>query len=126
MIADHQNQGRPMLQITHDSHARRLSAQLEGHTGLLDYKLDRNVMSITHTRVPQPIGGRGVAAELMRGALDLAAANGWTVKPVCSFAVAYMKKHPSDTADAHLEEMLDEALDESFPASDSPAVGGVN
>jgi predicted GNAT family acetyltransferase len=82
-------------------------------------------MSITHTRVPRPIGGRGVAAELMRSALDLAAANGWTVNPVCAYAVAYMKRHPAAQADSHLEELLDEALEESFPASDSPAVGGV-
>jgi predicted GNAT family acetyltransferase len=26
-------------------------------------------MTITHTGVPQPIGGRGIAAELMRNAL---------------------------------------------------------
>jgi hypothetical protein len=115
-----------MLQINHDSHAHRLSTELEGQTGLLDYELDGQVMSITHTRVPRPIGGRGVAAELMRSALELAAANGWTVKPICSYAVEYMQRHPAGRTDAHLEELLDEALDESFPASDSPAVGGVD
>jgi predicted GNAT family acetyltransferase len=114
-----------MLQINHDSRAHRLSTELEGQIGLLDYELDGQVMSITHTRVPRPIGGRGVAAELMRSALDVAAANGWTVKPVCAYAVAYLKRHPATAPDSHLEELLDEALDESFPASDSPAVGGV-
>ena len=116
----------PMLQINHDSRAHRLSAQLEGQTAQLDYELDGNVMSITHTRVPRPIGGRGVAAQLMQAALDLAATNGWTVKAICSYAVAYMRKHVSGTTDAHLDALLDEALDESFPASDSPAVGGVD
>jgi uncharacterized protein len=115
-----------MLQIKHDSHASRLTVELEGHTGQLDYVLAGNVMSITHTRVPSAIGGRGVAAELMRSALDLAASNKWTVNAVCSYAIAYMKRHPPQGADAHLDELLDEALDESFPASDPPAVGGVN
>ena len=114
------------MQINHDARAHRLSAALEGQTGLLDYDLDGKVMSITHVRVPRPISGRGVAAELMRSAVDLAAANGWTVKPVCSYAVAYLKRHPAGGTDAHLEELLDEALDESFPASDPPAVGGVD
>src|SRR5271165_5930385 len=104
-----------MLQINHDSRAHRFSAQLEGQTGLLDYSLDGTVMSITHTRVPREIGGRGVAAELMRSALDLATANGWTVNPICSYAVAYMKRHPSTGAKEHLEALLDEALEESFP-----------
>jgi predicted GNAT family acetyltransferase len=115
-----------MLQINHDSDAHRLSVELEGQTGLLDYEIDGKVMSITHTRVPRPIGGRGVAAELMRSALDLAAANGWTVRPICSYAIAYMKRQPSERTDVHLEELLDESIEESFPASDSPAVGGVN
>lgn len=115
-----------MLQVQHDSQSRRLSTQVDGHTGQLDYELDGNVMRITHTRVPSEIGGRGVAAELMRSALGLAATHGWTVKPVCSYAVAYMQRHPTPGAAAHLDELLDEALDESFPASDPPAVGGVN
>jgi predicted GNAT family acetyltransferase len=114
-----------MLQINHDARAHHLSTDLEGQTGLLDYALDGKVMSITHVRVPHPIGGRGVAAELMRSALDLAAANGWSVKPVCGYAVAYMKRHPTVASDSHLDALLDEALEESFPASDSPAVGGV-
>jgi predicted GNAT family acetyltransferase len=115
-----------MLQIDHDSARRQLSTQLQGHTAQLDYELDGSVMSITHTRVPPPLRGRGVAAELMRSALHLATTQGWTVKPVCAYAVAYMKRHPDAGADAHLEDLLDEALEESFPASDPPAVGGAN
>ena len=45
--------------------------------------------------------------------------------PACSYAAAYMAKHPQDSAEQrHIDELLDEALDESFPASDSPSVGG--
>jgi len=116
----------PTLQIKHDTHTHRLSTELEGHTARLDYELDGNVMSITHTRVPREIEGRGVAGELMRHALELAAANGWIVKPVCSYAVAYMARHPAPSTNAHLEDLIDESLEESFPASDPPAVGGVN
>lgn len=114
-----------MLQIDHIL-GHRLSAQVEGQTALLEYEVQGGLMNITHTRVPPLIRGRGVAAELMRSALELAAANGWTVNPVCAYAVAYMKRHPDEQADSHNEELLDEALEESFPASDPPAVGGVD
>jgi predicted GNAT family acetyltransferase len=115
-----------MLHIEHDRQAHRLLVSIEGQTAQLDYQLDGKVMHITDTRVPHPIDGHGVAAELMRTALELATENGWTVTPACSYAIAYMKNHPAEGPAAHLDELLDEALNETFPASDPPAVGGVD
>lgn len=83
-------------------------------------------MTITHTRVPQEIGSRGIAAELMRAALKVAAEEGWSVNPQCSYAAAYMRRRSPAPDKVHTEALLDEALEESFPASDSPAVGGAN
>jgi predicted GNAT family acetyltransferase len=51
-------------------------------------------MTITHTLVPEAIGGRGVAADLTRAALETARANGWKVVPMCSYAVTYLRRHP--------------------------------
>ena len=113
-----------MSTINHDPAALRFSTEVDGHLARLDYTLSNKVMSITHTRVPPEIGGRGVAAELMRAALEVANTAGWSVDPQCSYAVAYMRKHHLPTAQGHIDELLDEALDESFPASDSPSVGG--
>jgi uncharacterized protein len=111
-----------MSTVSHDAATQRFTTEVAGHTGELDYTLSGNVMNITHTRVPPAIGGRGVAAELMKAALNTAQEQRWTVNPVCSYAVAYLQRHPDPRG--HLEELLDEALDESFPASDSPSVGG--
>jgi hypothetical protein len=111
--------------IDHDPAMQRLTTEVDGRTGELDYTLNGSVMNITHTRVPAAIGGRGVAAELMRAALRLAADRGWSVNPVCSYAVEYLKRHAADQRH-HLDDLLDEALDETFPASDPPAVGGVS
>ena len=82
------------LPISHDAAGRRFSTEVEGHRAELDYRLDGTVMHITHTGVPSAIGGRGIAAGLMKAALAHAEAAGWTVVPACSYANAYMTKHP--------------------------------
>jgi uncharacterized protein len=113
-----------MIAVSHDAGAHRFTTEVEGSHAYLDYTLAGDVMTITHTRVPPAIGGRGIAAELMRTALAAARGAGWSVKPACSYAVAYMARHPQEPDRQHVEDLLDEALDESYPASDSPSVGG--
>jgi hypothetical protein len=115
-----------MSTINHDQNEHHFSTEVEGHRAELDYTAAGGVMTITHTRVPQAIGGRGIAAELMRAALQFANEQGWSIDPACSYAEAYMRRHAREPDKKHTDDLLDEALDESFPASDSPAVGGVN
>jgi predicted GNAT family acetyltransferase len=115
-----------MSAISHDQAAHRFAIEVDGSRAQLEYTLARGVMTITHTRVPPAIGGRGIAAELMAAALAAARTAGWSVNPACSYAAAYMAKQAQDGGRQHVEDLLDEALEESFPASDSPAVGGIN
>jgi uncharacterized protein len=115
---------RNMSTISHDQAAHQFATEVDGHRAELDYALADGVMTITHTRVPQAIGGRGIAAELMRDALKFAGERRLSINPACSYAEAYMRKHAQSADKRHIDELLDEALDESFPASDSPSVGG--
>ena len=110
--------------ISHDHGAMQFSTEVDGHRAQLDYTVANGVMTITHTGVPAAIGSRGIAAELMRAALKVAAERGWSINPACSYAAAFMRKHALAPEKAHIDELLDEALEESFPASDSPSVGG--
>jgi uncharacterized protein len=112
-----------MAAVNHDASAHRFTTEVEGQHAVLHYTISGDVMTITHTGVPRAIGGRGVAGELMRAALSTARNAGWKVIPVCSYAAAYMARHPKDDDKRHQDDLLDEALDESFPASDSPSVG---
>ena len=50
-----------MSVIDHDSDAHRFTTEVDGHRALLDYTVAGDVMTITHTRVPEAIGGRGIA-----------------------------------------------------------------
>jgi predicted GNAT family acetyltransferase len=82
------------MDIVHDTHAHRFTVAVEGHRGVIDYTLRDGVMVITHTGVPPAIGGRGIAAELTRAALDTARREGWKVVPACSYAAAFIRRHP--------------------------------
>jgi hypothetical protein len=113
-----------MNTIEHDSSAHRFSTEVEGLRAGLDYTLAGDVMTITRTDVPEPISGRGIAADLMRAALNAARSAGWKVVPHCSYAAAYLRRHPDEEERRHEDDLLDEALEESFPVSDSPSVGG--
>ncbi len=85
-----------MIEVRHEAAARRFVADVEGRQAVLDYTLYGDVMTITHTGVPPAIGGRGIAGELMRAALSAARSAGWKIIPACSYAAAYMAKHPQD------------------------------
>ena len=50
--------------------------------------------SVTHTETPPSLRGRGIASELVKGALDLIRADGHQVIASCGFVVDYLRKHP--------------------------------
>lgn len=49
---------------------------------------------LVHTEVSPALEGRGLASDLVVGALDDIRANGLRVVPVCPFVRAYLRKHP--------------------------------
>lgn len=83
-----------MITVIQDTERSRFTATVDGVLCVLDYQLQDGEMAITHTGVPSQVGGRGIAAELTRQALLMARANGWTVRPLCSYAAVYMRRHP--------------------------------
>lgn len=82
------------LQVQHDPRTQRFLASVDGVQAELDYECSAGVMRLTHTGVPSAIGGRGVAAELVRTALEHARAEGLKVVPACSYVAGYIKRHP--------------------------------
>ncbi|MEJ7745905.1 MAG: GNAT family N-acetyltransferase [Luteimonas sp.] len=80
--------------ITHDRVGRKFTTSVDGHEGHVDYESDDGRIVITHTVVPAEIGGRGIAAELVKAALDFARDEGLKVEPRCSYAEGYLQKHP--------------------------------
>jgi predicted GNAT family acetyltransferase len=80
--------------IVHRPEEYCFTCEVDDHTCVLDYHLNGQTMTITHTGVPEAVGGRGLAAALTRAALDCARKEGWSIVPMCSFAAVYIKRHP--------------------------------
>lgn len=80
--------------IRHDEAGQRFVVDIDGHLGVLEYTLAHGVMRLVHTGVPAAIGGRGVAGDLVRNALDFARTRGYKVRPECAYAAAWMQRHP--------------------------------
>ena len=86
------------LSIEHLPELGRFQAVVEGHACVADYRLADGVMAITHTEVHPSLGGRGIAAALVQALLDHARAHSLKVLPLCSYADAYMRRHPESAA----------------------------
>ncbi|GAB4179083.1 MAG: GNAT family N-acetyltransferase [Wenzhouxiangellaceae bacterium] len=84
--------------ITHDPEHQRFETEVEGHRAVLEYRRQDAIADLLHVRVPSPIGGRGIAGQLTRTALEHAREAGWKVIPTCPYVRAWIDRHP-DYAD---------------------------
>ncbi len=91
--------------IIHNPHSKRFETVLDDITAYVEYEEYVGGLDLVHTIVPKPIGGRGVAAYLVKHVLDYAAQNGLKVKPTCSYVKVYIDRHKEQYA--HLEEEIE-------------------
>lgn len=80
-------------QIIHNTSKSRFEYTEQGLVCVLDYVLNGNLAIFTHTGVPPALGGRGIAADLVRFGLQTARANGWQVRPDCSYVATFIKRN---------------------------------
>ena len=62
----------------------------------LEYHLSGDRLFLIHTEVPDAWEGRGVGGQLVRAAIERAAANELTVVPWCPFARRWLRNHPDE------------------------------
>ena len=80
-----------------DNKARsRFELDVDGGLAFANYRLTPQAVVITHTETPATLRGRGIASELVKGALNLIRADGHKVIGACGFVVDYLRKHPEE------------------------------
>ena len=82
------------IPVQHNSRQNRFEMEIDGATAYLEYLDQGQRLVLTHTFVPPPLRGKGLAGKLTRAALDFAREKGKTVDPQCSYVAAFMEQHP--------------------------------
>lgn len=108
-MTDPAAEGEEGIKITHHVQGQggTYVAHLPGEdlTGYLEWEPENgndDVRIATHTVVPKPIGGRGVAAHLVRRLVADAQRKGFKIVPRCSYVAAKFDENP-DWSDLRAE-----------------------
>jgi len=73
---------------------RRFELNHEGQIAFADYARKDGRLVIRHVETPAALRGGGIAARLMEGVVAHARAEGLKITPLCSYADAWMRRHP--------------------------------
>lgn len=85
------------IEVTDHDDAGRYEVHVDGAlAGYADRRVADGTMVLPHTVVDPRFRGRGLAAHLVRRALDDARAGGLAVVPACSYVADYLARHPED------------------------------
>ena len=82
------------LNVTHNSGMNQFETWIEGYPSKLDYIQDGKYFVITHVGVHPELRGHGVAGKLVEASLEYVREKELRVIPMCSYAAAYMRRHP--------------------------------
>lgn len=81
--------------VTHNVGLQQFETQAgDGSLAFLTYSFEGRNVAFDHTFVPEELRGRGIAASLVRAALQEARLQGWRVLPRCSYVAGFMERHP--------------------------------
>jgi predicted GNAT family acetyltransferase len=84
-----------MTSIVRDNpELERYEMRVEGGVAFVNYRRSAGVVTLLYAEVPRHLAGRGLGAELARGTFDCVRAEGNKAVPVCSYLVAWAKRHP--------------------------------
>ncbi len=79
---------------------RRFELDVDGSVAFANYHLSPGLVTITHTETPPALRGRGIASQLVKGALEQIRSDRLKVVAGCGFVVDYLAKHP-EFSDLH-------------------------
>jgi len=83
-----------MNEITLNNQAERFEMTVDGQLCVLEFSLSPGLAHFNSVRVPKAVGGRGLAGQLTRHALDWARGENLKVVPNCPYVASWLERHP--------------------------------
>jgi predicted GNAT family acetyltransferase len=81
-------------QVRDNRERQRFELPEAGHVVFADYRRQPGRVVITHVEAPVALRGKGAAGRLMKGVMDLLRGEQVKVLPLCSYARAWILRHP--------------------------------
>ena len=75
--------------------SHRFELRLDEGVAYASYRREGGRIVFDHTYVPEALRGKGVAAMVVRAALDEARRQQWKVVPLCSYVAAFIRRNPA-------------------------------
>lgn len=82
------------IKVVHNPDASRFETTIDGKLSKLDYLQNGRNFVITHVGVHPALRGQGVAGKIVEVGIEYARKNSFRVVPMCSYAAAYIRRHP--------------------------------
>jgi uncharacterized protein len=79
--------------IVNNPEHHRFETRVDGIRAQVAYRLNGDVITFTHTEVPESLSGKGIANKLAVFVLEYAKEHHLGVVPMCPFIAAYIKRH---------------------------------
>ena len=81
------------IEVIHEKGNERFVIYAEGNEVYVEYTMRNNTIDLNHTYTHPALRGKGLAAHVVRAALEFAKENNLKVIPTCSYTQAFIAKN---------------------------------
>ena len=79
--------------VIHEKETERFVVYAEGNEVYVEYMMRNNTIDLNHTYTHPALRGKGLAAHVVRAALEFAKENNLKVFPTCSYVQSFIAKN---------------------------------
>ena len=80
-------------EVIHEKENERFVIYVEGNEVYVEYKMRNDKIDLNHTFTHPALRGKGLAAHVVRAALEFAKENNMRVIPTCSYVQSFIAKN---------------------------------